>query len=130
MSFLVDTNICSAHLKGDRKVTRRFLQYSGRIHISVITLGELYTWTFRAKSLPSRRVDLERMLVACQILPLDEQIAVRFGEVRAALFDQGTPVATADLFIATTALVHDLTLVTHNTSDFAKIPALRLDDWT
>jgi tRNA(fMet)-specific endonuclease VapC len=130
MSFLVDTNICSAHLKGDRKVTRRFFNISGRIHISVIKLGELYTWTFRAKSLPSRRVDLERMLVACQILPLDEQIAVRFGEVRAALFDQGTPVATADLFIVTTALVHDLTLVTHNTSDFAKIPALRLDDWT
>jgi predicted nucleic acid-binding protein len=31
--------------------------------------------------------------------------------------------------IGTVALVHDLTLVTNNTSDFHNIPDLRLDDW-
>jgi predicted nucleic acid-binding protein len=31
--------------------------------------------------------------------------------------------------IASVALVHDLTLVTHNTADFRFIPGLRLDDW-
>jgi len=31
--------------------------------------------------------------------------------------------------IASVALVHDLTLVTHNTADFQRIPQLRLDDW-
>ena len=37
--------------------------------------------------------------------------------------------ASIDLMIASTALVHDLTLVTHNTSHFARIPGLRLADW-
>jgi tRNA(fMet)-specific endonuclease VapC len=34
-----------------------------------------------------------------------------------------------DLLIASVALVHDLTLVTHNTADYQNIPGLRLDDW-
>ena len=34
-----------------------------------------------------------------------------------------------DLFIASTALVHGLTLVTHNTKDFAHVPGLTLEDW-
>jgi predicted nucleic acid-binding protein len=31
--------------------------------------------------------------------------------------------------IASAAIVHDLTLVTHNTADYIQIPGLRLDDW-
>jgi len=34
-----------------------------------------------------------------------------------------------DLMLAATALVHDLTLVTHNTADFVNVPGLRLEDW-
>jgi tRNA(fMet)-specific endonuclease VapC len=45
------------------------------------------------------------------------------------LLQQGISVPTADLMIATAALVHDLTLVTHNSNDFRNIPDLRLDDW-
>ncbi len=33
------------------------------------------------------------------------------------------------MMIASVALVHDLTLVTHNTADYQNIPGLRLDDW-
>ena len=34
-----------------------------------------------------------------------------------------------DLMIASVALFHDLTMVTHNTADFQNIPGLRLEDW-
>jgi tRNA(fMet)-specific endonuclease VapC len=34
-----------------------------------------------------------------------------------------------DLMIAATALLYDLTLVTHNTKDFSHIPGLRMVDW-
>ena len=44
MSFLLDTDICSAYLKGDRLVWKRFLQYSGGLHVSTVTVGELFTW--------------------------------------------------------------------------------------
>jgi predicted nucleic acid-binding protein len=42
---------------------------------------------------------------------------------------QGITVSPVDLMIGSIALVHDLTLVTHNTNDFRHIPGLRLDDW-
>ncbi|MGH7139946.1 MAG: hypothetical protein ACREHD_29760 [Pirellulales bacterium] len=41
MSFVVDTNTCSAHIRGHPLIHNRFLQYSGRLYISVVTLGEL-----------------------------------------------------------------------------------------
>jgi tRNA(fMet)-specific endonuclease VapC len=34
-----------------------------------------------------------------------------------------------DLLIASVALAHDLTLVTHNTGHFQEMPGLRLEDW-
>ena len=45
------------------------------------------------------------------------------------LLQQGLSVPTTDLMIASTALVHDLTLVTHNRADYRNIPGLRLADW-
>ena len=33
-----------------------------------------------------------------------------------------------DLMIASVALVHNLTLVTHNTADYRHVPGLQLDD--
>ncbi len=41
----------------------------------------------------------------------------------------GVEVPTIDLMIASVALVHDLTLVTHNTRDYQNIPSLRTEDW-
>jgi tRNA(fMet)-specific endonuclease VapC len=38
-------------------------------------------------------------------------------------------VNTVDLMIASVALAHDLTLVTHNAADFQGVPGLRLQDW-
>jgi hypothetical protein len=35
-----------------------------------------------------------------------------------------------DMMIASVALVHDLTLVTHNTTDFRHIPGLRTTGWS
>mgnify|MGYP000306573019 CR=1 FL=1 len=48
MSFLLDTDICSEHLKGNRTIQGRFLQNTGRLYVSTVTLAELYAWTNRA----------------------------------------------------------------------------------
>ena len=52
-----------------------------------------------------------------------------FGNVKGELLRKGVSIPDVDLMIATAALVHDLTLVTHNTADFQNIPGLRLEDW-
>ncbi len=129
VSFLVDTDICSAHLKGVGRVVSRFRQYGGRLHISTVSVGELYSWVFR-KSTPARHRDaLEDLLRDFTVLEVDQETARVFGEVRAKLLDRGRPLPSVDLLIAATALVHDLTLVTHNVAHFADVPGLLVEDW-
>lgn len=129
MSFLLDTDIWSAHLKGSQVVTSKLLQYSGRLYISAITLAELTTWARRAKAPPRRWQMVADFLNDVTVLDVTTEIASKFGEVRAALLDAGLPAPDMDLVIATTALVHNLTLVTHNTRDFLNVAGLSLCDW-
>lgn len=56
MSFLIDTDICSAYLKGNPGVFARFMQYIGQLWVSAITVGELYTWALK-KNAPAKRLD-------------------------------------------------------------------------
>jgi tRNA(fMet)-specific endonuclease VapC len=129
MNFLLDTNIVSAFLKGDRRVFNRFIQHSGGLGISAICVGELFSWVYRADTNPVRLQALEDLLSDLHFLPVDFEVARKFGEVRAALLDQGRPTPELDLLIACTALQHDLTLVIHNVRDFSRIPDLRIQDW-
>ena len=56
-------------------------------------------------------------------------LAEQFGKLRGDLQRRGIAVGPIDLMIASVALVHNLTLVTHNTADFTSIPGLQLEDW-
>ena len=69
------------------------------------------------------------LLQEVQLIDFDALCAEKFGQVRGSLLQQGIVVPTADLMIASAALVHNLTLVTHNTADFQNVPGVRLDDW-
>ena len=129
MSFLIDTDTCSAHLKLKGAVTNRFLQYTGRLHVSVITVGELFTWTLRANASPRRLQSLLDLLDDVTVLDVSQEIARKFGELRAGLLDAGQSTPEMDLLIAATALVHGLTLVTHNVQDFVHVPGLTVVDW-
>jgi tRNA(fMet)-specific endonuclease VapC len=63
------------------------------------------------------------------VFDFDTDCAEEFGRRQGMLQQRGRQVGTADLMIASVALVHNLTLVTHNTADYQNIPGLRLDDW-
>jgi len=129
MSLLLDTDTCSHYLRGAPRVHSRFIQHMGRLHLSSISLGELYTLAFRAKASATFLRGVQNLLHEVQLLTVDHDVAYQFGQVRAQLLDQGQPVATADLLIAATALLHGLTLVTHNVQDFQNIPGLQVVDW-
>lgn len=129
MPYRLDTDICSAHLRNKGGVSGKFMQYTGQMAVSVLTAGELLTWTLRAKSPPRHHQILMTLLADLTILDVDQAVAQKFGEVRAKLLDQGQPVASVDLLIGATALVHGLTVVTHNVQHFTKIPGLNVEDW-
>ena len=47
MTFLLDTDTCSAHMRRPAKLAHRFIQYTGRVAISTVTLAELYAGAYK-----------------------------------------------------------------------------------
>ena len=129
MSYLFDTDTCSGHIKRPAGLAHRFIQHTGRLAIPSVVLAELRAGAhLRPDPSPLLR-KIDDLLPEVRLLVFDRPCAEVFGELRGSLGRKGIAVASIDLMIASTALVHDLTLVTHNASHFARIPGLRLADW-
>ena len=106
----------------------RFVQHSGRVYLSTIVIGELYTWAY-SRATDARLKLLEELMSNAPLLAFELDSAKEFGRIRAGLLSNGITVRSPDLMIAAVALTYDLTLVTHNVRDFRNIPALRIEDW-
>jgi tRNA(fMet)-specific endonuclease VapC len=129
VTHLLDTDTCSAHMRRPAGMAHRFFQYGGGIAIASVVLAELFAGAYKRPQ-PARLLSLiSDLLQVVDVIDFDAACAEQFGMIRGTLLRQGTQVATADLMIAAVALVHNLTLVTHNTADYQNIPGLRLDDW-
>jgi tRNA(fMet)-specific endonuclease VapC len=63
------------------------------------------------------------------VLEFDLEDARQAGEIRAHLASKGTPIGPFDVLIAGQARARELTLVTHNTSEFQRVPRLKVEDW-
>ena len=62
-------------------------------------------------------------------LVFDDRCAEEAGLIRADLAAQGSPIGSNDLLIAAISRAYDVTVVTHNTKEFARITGLRVIDW-
>ena len=101
-----------------------------RQHTSSITLGELIYGANRLRRGPSKLLSqIDEIVANLSVLPFDAVAAKLYGEVRAQLESQGTPVGDADLRIASIALARGLTVVTANTRHFERVPDLRVENW-
>ncbi len=130
MSFLLDTNILSAHLRRPAAFAHRFFQYSGRLYTSSVALAELFVWAYKRPDPRKALKNIEELLDEdVTLLNYDLESANEFGRVRIGLRRQGIEVPTTDLMIGSVALFYDLTLVTHNVVDYQRIPGLRIEDW-
>ena len=129
MSFPLDTDICLEYLKGNNNLANRFVQYGGQLNISAVTLGELFSWGLRARSPRRRLSQVMGLLPLAKLIDIEFDVARRFGEIDAHLLDIGLPAPDVDLFNGAAALVHGLTMVTHNVADYKNIPGLTVVDW-
>jgi len=94
-----------------------------------VTLAELYSGAYHRTD-PQPLLDkISELLRDVSVMEFDIDCALQFGKVRGDLLQRGISVATADLMIASTALLGNHTLVTHNTADYQYIPGLQLEDW-
>jgi len=128
--ILLDTNICIYIINAKPPaVLQRFRQYRiGDIGISSVVAAELAYGVAKSGSQRNRQA-LELFLAPLAILPFDDAAFWAYGELRAALESQGTPIGSMDTLIAAHALSQRATLVTNNTDEFARVPDLQLDNW-
>lgn len=129
MSFVLDTNICSAHFRRPGGLAHRFIQYSGRLFVPSVVVDELYAGAYHVPNPTTLLAKIADLLMDVAVLDFDVACAERFGEVRGKLLQSGVSVPSVDLMIAAVALVNNCTLVTHNIQDFENVPGLRLEDW-
>ena len=130
MSFLLDTNTCSAFLKNPRALFSAFVQHLGNLATTTIVLAELFAWAYRRDDPRPLIGSIENELLReLKLLDFDHACAQRFGELRGAQLKQGAVVNPVDMMIVSVALQHDLTVVTHNVRHFQAIPGLRVENW-
>ena len=133
MSFLLDTNAVSEWVKARPNpglIAWMEAADEDRIFLSAISLAEL---TYGVERLPSgkRRKRLEewlhhelRLRFEGRILPVNEKVAQVWGRTVARSEAAGRPMSVMDAFLAATAEVHNLTLVTRNVEDFSLLKAV------
>ena len=129
--YMLDTNMCM-YLRQNRpsEVTTRFRQMQhGDTVLSVITYGELLYGAERSQQRTRALESLARGVSLLPVLPLPEEAASAYGEIRAVLEKRGEMIGGNDLWIAAHAKSAGVTLVTNNEREFKRVPGLKLQNW-
>ena len=131
MKFMLDTNTCIYIIKRKpSEVIKRFKRTNiSQIGISSITLSELSYGVSKSSKPEKNQLALAQFIAPLVILPYSDEAAQYYGELRAYLEKQGTPIESLDMLIAAHALSIDCTLVTNNEKEFIRIPNLKIDIW-
>jgi toxin FitB len=138
LGYLLDTCVLSEFVKPkpERKVVEWLNEADPeRVHLSVVTLGEIQLG-ISGKPASNRRTELEEWLnielpsqFEGRILSLDAETFVTWGQMTADLKQRGKPMGVMDSLIAATALHHKMVLVTRNVSDFSNVAISVFNPW-
>lgn len=132
--ILLDTNVVIDALDSRRPEVRRRL---GEAQSAGETLGLSSVVLFELRyglALSARRVENERMLQGVlsgglAVVAFDGDDASAAAELRADLRKAGRMIGPYDVLIAAQARRRGATLVTHNLSEFSRVPGLIAVDW-
>jgi tRNA(fMet)-specific endonuclease VapC len=129
--YLLDTNIVTVYLKQHPGVRQRIRDAELAGHPVRLNAVSYYETKRGLLAIGAQRqlAAFERLWRVLGIVMIDHAVLDKAAELYAALRVSGQLIEDADLLIAAMALVYDMTLVTHNTAHFARIPGLQVEDW-
>lgn len=129
MTYLLDANAVITLLNDAKSVTARRARRHRpeEVGMSSIVLHELYYGAFKSQRVAQNLARLD--VLQFDVVVFGREDARQAGEVRALLAARGMPIGPYDLLIAGQARARALTLVTHNTAEFGRVPGLRVEDW-
>lgn len=131
MTRALDTNVVIDLLRGkDEALALRYM--NGRpsdYAIPEMVRAELLFGAELSARPQENRRSVEKFTAPLRLLPFSGAAAAHWAEIRAALRKAGTSIGPNDLVIAATARAAGCALVTRNTIEFARVPALAVEEW-
>jgi tRNA(fMet)-specific endonuclease VapC len=131
MTWLLDTNACVRYLNGrSEKLRARFDAVDPlQIRVCSVVKAELFFGEALSNDPSKTRAHQQLFLSRFASLPFDDLAAEAYAEIRADLTRSGELIGPNDLLIAAICKAHDVTLVTHNVSEFSRVVGLKIEDW-
>jgi tRNA(fMet)-specific endonuclease VapC len=132
MPWLLDTNAWIDFFKSPNGLVANRLQQKPRAEIVTCSVvkAELFHGALKYGN-PQRRAQLVRGALDLYVsYYFDDAAADQFAQIRHMLELAGQPIGPLDTMIAAICLVHDCTVVTSNTGEFARVPGLNVEDWS
>jgi tRNA(fMet)-specific endonuclease VapC len=130
LRYILDTDVVSYAIRGHGRVAQKLLETApSQVCMSTISYAELM---FGCEKNGSKRLrELVSTFVShVEVLAFDSAAAVAFGKIANTLAKSGIPIGHFDALIAGHAMSLDYTLVTNNIRHFARVPDLKLENWT
>ncbi|MEJ1959663.1 MAG: type II toxin-antitoxin system VapC family toxin [Nitrosomonadales bacterium] len=136
MNYMLDTNTC-IYLMTDRHPERQSrilarldtLAPDDTLVLSSIVTFELSYGAQKGRWRKANIALLEEFLLDFIIAPFDEKAAHAGGMIRTQLEKKGKPIGPMDTLIAGHAVSLGIPLVTHNLSEFSRVPGLKVENW-
>jgi len=124
-SVLVDTDVVSYLLKGDSRAESYSRLLDGKtLVVSFMTVAELERWALEKDWGQNRVAEMRVRLRNFVVYPFNNDLCVKWAEISADASRAGRSIDCADAWIAATALLHGIPIVTHNRRHFASVPGL------
>ena len=129
--YLLDTNIISYWMRGDKVVIDRIIKQSpSNLSLSSITLAEIWYGIEKSSTKKKERtVKIKKISSLLGIYSFDEFSAEKYAVIRASLERKGIMISERDTQIASIAMANKLIVVTHNVREFGRINKLKVEDW-
>ena len=125
--FLLDTNIITAWLKGEKPIAAK-IDKAKEIHIPIIAIGELYYGALYSTRIEKNISDIRKISSSYNVLLVDEAITLVYGSIKSILRKKGKPIPENDIWIAAIAQQHKLTIITRD-KHFKEIDTIKVKKW-
>lgn len=122
--MVIDTTTFIEHLRKKNKSSSELskIPNDSILFVSAVTVFEL----LMGASDPQKKVDVDEILSSILIIDLDKQVAEKAAEIYRELKKKNLLIEFRDIFIAATALTHNLPIKTLNLKHFGRIEGLEL----
>src|SRR4051812_30706745 len=131
MKYILDTNICIGIINGKEPALREKIKSKVKDDIVICSIikAELLYGAKKSQQRAKNEHRLSVLFSEIRSLPFDDESAEHYGTLRTLMEQAGIVIGANDLLIAAVAQQNQLTLVTRNHREFARIPSLKLEVW-